>query len=1047
MRIIARLRYLLILLISRRSRLYEVLRLVRMQMRQNGLRALFQRDTWVLVLSRFKIQYIINHLSRVGDYQSWLEGREPSSWKLSRQRKQAKTFPYQPLVSVITPVFNPSPDVLRDTIHSVVAQTYPRWEFCLANGSPGNQDVREVLNSACKTESRIKIVDLEQNLGISGNTNSALRIAQGDYIVLLDHDDLLAPDLLYELVLNLNEDPDADVVYYDEDTISADKLLRQFPWFKPSAPSPDLMLSTNYLMHSVIRRSLVNELAGFDSQMDGAQDWDLALKLIERQAKLVHIPRMFYHWRAVPGSVASDANAKPWAYTAQKRCLEAHLARLGVPDAQVEFPSSGTVHIRWPITAGKVSIIIPTRDKVDYLAACITSILEKTSYPDYEILVVDNNSTDTETLSYLDQIRSHDLIRVLPYPHPYNFHRINNFAARQANGSILVFLNNDTEVLEPDWLGELAGWVARPEIGIAGAKLLHPDGTFQHAGMVMGMLGHGSHVFDGAPENTYGPFGSSEWYRDYQAVTGACLAIRKQVFTELGGFDETYRVGYGDIDLCLRCNQAGYRVIYTPFARLMHHEGGTRGFSLPPGDVLRASYYMLSQATSQDRYYNPNLSHMERIPTLVKRGEEPREWRLLSILESFDLIAPPAYRFKDGALFPDGPFLAPHGQKLADRNKQADELCPQAPRAFLITHELSRTGAPILLLEMAKYLAKMGWQVTMLSPTEGSLHESCDQANIKVELVASLLNDARLLIPYLADADLVMANTILTFRMIHAAQAFGVPGIWWIYESGFGSQFTREHPAAAQAMQSADAVIFASENTREIYTEFTRMDNIHTIYTGIDVLPPAREHCSQPLELDRDFYNVVLVASIEHRKGQDIFLQAYASLPSEIQAKMRCYLIGRHLDTLSADRKYYQQILKDIRSLPNLLLLGELPEPDVHYILDQADLFVLPSRDEVLPVTIIEAMAFGRPILTTRVGGIPEIIENDINGILVDAENPAALRDQMVRLVRDADRGKRLGLEARKTYESRLTYATFTQKVMKLVDELCFKEISSEGGH
>ncbi len=678
MHIIARLRYLLVLLISRRSRLFEVLRLVQMQTRQNGFRALLQRDTWALVLSRFKIQYIINHLNRVGNYQSWLEGREPSNWQLSRQKKLVKKFPYQPLVSVITPVYNPSPDVLRDTIQSVIAQTYPRWEFCLANGSPGNQDIQGVLSATSQNEPRIKIVNLDQNLGISGNTNAAVRIAQGDYIVLLDHDDLLAPDLLYELVRKLNQDPEADVVYYDEDTISVDKLLRQFPWFKPSAISPDLMLSTNYLMHSAIRRSLVIELAGFDSQMDGAQDWDLALKLIERQVKLVHIPRMFYHWRAVPGSVASDANAKPWAYAAQKRCLEAHLRRLGVANAQVDFPTIGIVHICWSTQEEKVSIIIPTRDKVDYLAACITSILEKTSYPTYEIIVVDNGSRDPETLAYLDKIKSLENIRVLPYPYPYNFHKINNFAAHQAKGNVLVFLNNDTEILEPGWLGELAGWVRRPEIGIAGAKLLRPDGTFQHAGMIMGMLGHGSHVFDGAQENTYGPFGSSEWVRDYQAVTGACLAIRKEVFTELGGFDETYRVGYGDIDLCLRCNQAGYRVIYTPFARLLHHEGGTRGFSLPAGDVLRASYYMLPQATTQDRYYNPNLSHMERIPTLIKRGEEPREWRLLSILELFDLIAPPAYRFKDGALFPDGPTLP-------------SRRSPHQKRALLITHELSRT--------------------------------------------------------------------------------------------------------------------------------------------------------------------------------------------------------------------------------------------------------------------------------------------------------------------------------------------------------------------
>ncbi len=300
----------------------------------------------------------------------------------------------------------------------------------------------------------------------------------------------------------------------------------------------------------------------------------------------------------------------------------------------------------------------------------------------------------------------------------------------------------------------------------------------------------------------------------------------------------------------------------------------------------------------------------------------------------------------------------------------------------------------------------------MLSPTEGSLHESCDQANIQVELVASLLSDARLLLPYLVETDLILANTILTYRMIHAAEAFGIPSMWWIYEFGFGAQFTKDHPAAAQAMQAADAVIFASENTRSLYEEYVGQENAHTIYTGIDVPAPMRESCSKPIDLNPEFFNVVLVASIEHRKGQDVFLKACTNLPPEIQAKMRCYLIGRHLDTSSVDRKFYQQILKDIRPFPNIQIPGELPEPDVRYLLSQADLFVLPSRDEVLPVTILEAMALAKPILTTRVGGIPEIIQNDVNGILVEADNAEALRDQMVRLVGDLELGERLGKEA-----------------------------------
>ena len=306
---------------------------------------------------------------------------------------------------MITPVYNPAPAVLADTLASVQAQTYARWEMCLVNGGSDTPGVREVLESAARHDTRVKLKCLDKNLGISGNQNEALAMATGDYVLVLDHDDLLAPDALYAIAELLSREPTLDVVYFDEDKMSADGRTRRDPWFKPSAWSPDLLLSTNILMHGVIRRELVLQLGGYDSRTDGGQDWDMALRLAGHTRHMAHIPRVYYHWRQVPGSAARDANAKPWALAAQKGLIEAHLQRLGYPTASVSFPSVGRVRVRWPASGTRVSIIIPTRDKLELLRPCLNSIFRHTAYPDYEIVLVDTGSIQPETWKFYGELK------------------------------------------------------------------------------------------------------------------------------------------------------------------------------------------------------------------------------------------------------------------------------------------------------------------------------------------------------------------------------------------------------------------------------------------------------------------------------------------------------------------------------------------------------------------------------------------------------------------------------------------------------------------
>jgi GT2 family glycosyltransferase/glycosyltransferase involved in cell wall biosynthesis len=1009
---------------TQRERFYHALRVAYSIWRTSGLRIFQKRLPW------WWRTYLINSRSstdipqlKATDYARWIRRNEPSKGELELQRESFGSFAYQPLITVATAVFDPEPQVLRSTIQSVMEQTYPKWELCLVDGASSHPGVRQVLDARASRDARIQVKHLPSNLGISGNLNEAIQMSQGEYVLFLDHDDLLSPNALFEIVLSLNEDPSLEVIYFDEDKISADGERRNAPWFKPAGWSPDLLLSTNYLMHSVICRDLLVELGGFDPAMDGAQDWDLALRITEKPRKIAHIPQVFYHWRQVPGSAASDANAKPWAFVAQKRCIEAHLRRLGVSNPQVDFPSLGLVHIRWPLSWGKVSIIIPTKNKIELLRACLKSIVEQTTYPDYEIILVDNGSTDPDTLEYYERLRDDPRIKILDFPGPFNYHLINNTAAHQAQGEILVFLNNDTEVLEPAWLEELAGWAERSQVGVVGTKLLRPGGSIQHAGIIMGLAGHGSHIFEGAPEHFYGPFGSTEWYRNYHAVTGACLAVRRDVFDQLGGFDEVYQVGYGDIDLCLRAENAGFRVVYTPFARLSHHEGGSRGLSLPPADVLRASVTMYDQLRAGDRYFNPNLSRSQRLPTIAQANEKDSLWFILKILYDFDLIGR-----EDRGAEDESRWVVNLDHSLIP----LPETVPAGKKLLFVTHELSRSGAPIIFWEIARLLREHGYTITVLSPFDGPLRAEYLSAGMQVQVLPSILEDARIILNYLDGHDLVFINTILGFRTVHAAKAFNKPCIWWVHESNFGLEMAGSSTAVAQAFSAADAVIFPSQATADLYAAFSQAGNYFPLHTGLKIDLADRADTAELIERDPGKLRLIQVASLETRKGQDVLLKAISALPPQVSANIDCYLVGRIL--AKSEPKYCKKVTTWAERLPNVHVLGDLPVGEVRKLLASCDVFVLPSRDEALPISLLEAIAFGKAVIATRVGGVPEIIEHGQNGLLVENEDAQGLAAAIERFYSDRLFLQKLGAEARCTFQDRFTFDYFGQQIVNLVD-------------
>jgi GT2 family glycosyltransferase len=559
------------------------------------------------------------------DYERWIGTYEPDSAELARQAEQTKSLTVRPRISLIVPIYNPQPGYLQGALDSLLAQTYPYWQACLAVGGPQSPPTYQILDQVAAQDSRFHLAQLDTNLGISGNSNAALEVARGEFVAFLDQDDLLAPFALWEVVQALDQHPDADLLYSDHDLLSAAGGQRCQPLFKPDW-SPELMLSANYLTHlTVARTALVREVGGFDPHLDGAQDWDLFLRLSQHTRSIIHVPKILYHWRASPDSTATNIYHKPDAPQAQTRTIQAHLDRLGFSEAQAYFDPSGYLRVRWAFDRQvKVSIIIPTRGASQMLKTCIRSILQLSTYPAYEIMLVNNGPRLPEQIPYFQRLlKNHPAarIKIVHFPGAFNYSAANNYGAQHANGEVLLFLNNDTRVFSPDWLDELSMWAQRPEVGAVGAKLLRPDGSIQHAGVILGLTGFAGHIFGGLPENQGGIFGRAEWYRDLLAVTGACLAIRRQAFEQADGFDESLSLCGNDVALCLNLHAAGLRVVYNPFVRLLHREGATREAAIPEQDYVHSYDYYRPYLQAGDPYFNPNLSPWHLAPTLAARGE------------------------------------------------------------------------------------------------------------------------------------------------------------------------------------------------------------------------------------------------------------------------------------------------------------------------------------------------------------------------------------------------------------------------------------------
>lgn len=919
--------------------------------------------------------------SPVDPYQAWIAVNGlTAADRAGYQRMLAeRADAHWPTLSVVMPVYDPPRELFEAAIDSVRTQIYPHWELCIADDASPQPWVRERLLELAAEDARIRVVLRPVNGHISRCTNSAAEPASGSHLCLLDQDDLLASEALMEVALALLDRPDTDLLYSDDDKINVEGR-RYDPQFKPDW-SPELLLSYMYFSHLfVIRRELFAALGGLRVGFEGAQDYDLALRAGERARSVHHIPRILYHWRALPGSTATSGNAKPAGFDAGERALNQAFSRRGVK-AETYRPlwakrgGLGIYRHRFPDDGPSVTILIPSRNNRRILARCLDS-LARTSYRNHQLLIIDNASDDPETQRYLAGL-DHRVLSIPNGPEGFSFAALNNQAARRVTSDYLLFLNDDTEAIAPDWLSQMMGYAQLEGVGAVGARLLFPNETIQHAGIVHGYYdGLAGPAFKGDPRRHHGYLSYAMVGRNYSAVTAACLLTPRALFERLGGFDEQqFAVAYNDVDYGYRLIAAGYRCVYAPGAELYHHEGYSRGpVQDDPAEVLnfRARY-----RDYRDPYYNPHLS------------------------------------------------LDDEGFRIASRRLPRGSG-PRPIRALMCAFTLNHEGAPYSQYELTLALKEAGvLEPIVYAPTEGPLRALYEQAGIRVIVRPHPLLGVFDLQAYeaaierfaaLAESlgvDLIYANTLQTFYAVAAARRLGKPSLWNVRESEPWQTYFDflAPPLAVEALgcfTEPYRVIFVAETTRRQFEPLNSRNNFSVIHNGLNLArfqgvlqDGSRQQARRQIEVaDQDFV-VLLLGTVCERKGQLDLVQACAHLPPEVAARLRVFIVGdRPGDYSLRLHRAREALAPALRE--RIHIIAEVGRPALYYA--AADCFVCTSRIESYPRVILEAMAFALPIISAPTYGVVEQVREGINADFYPAGQPRVLAARLRALMDDPER-------------------------------------------
>ncbi len=927
-------------------------------------------------------------------YTRWLwHNRLTPRLAAALQQDAATAAATGPLISLVVPVYNTPERVLRELFDSVRAQFYPRWELCLADDASPQPHVRRLLEAAARTDPRVKPVFRTENGHISRATNSALAAATGDFVALLDHDDLLPPDALLHVAQAVQARPTAGYLYTDEDKID-DAGRRYDPQFK-GGWSPEMAITHNYTHHlTVIRRTVVERAGRLRPGFDGAQDLDLFLRCFElvAPADVVHVPFICYHWRAHEHSTATRGDQKGYLFDAARRAILEAVGRRGLR-AEPFLPELAQRHalclhqLRWDpaiLRERPVTIVIPTKNRADLLRRCLDSLARTVPRDAVKVVIVDDQSDDAATLALLRELPARadlhcEVLRAPPAPEGFNYSRLVNLGSARADTPLLLHCNNDIEALAPGWLEDMAGWLSVPGVDVVGPRLLYPDGTINHAGLSLSRRDRLPHaLFDREPADDLGYLFLPHAARDVAAVTGACLLTRTDLYRQLGGFDEgRLRVAYNDVDFCLRVQERGGRVVYTPQAVLWHEGSASRGV----------------------RY-----TEKEHVAFLERHGGY-RDPQLSAALE----FPPPA------------PRLDPFHHLYAGT--------PRPLRLLLVTHNLNFEGAPILLFEQARHhAAQPGVSVRVASMADGPLRQRYEALGIPVEIwdAAPLLR-AEDPAPFAAavaafagarrwdDVDLVVGNTLLCFWAVPLAAQAGRPSLLYVYESSPVEKLfaraalpPRLRGPAEEALRQATRVVFSARATEAVFAEHNANDNFRLAPSSVDLAAIRQLGAGADRAALRRRYGfpsdtplVMNVGAVTERKGQHIYIRGVDLLRKEYAATFPGRPAPLFLIIGAREGLYLETVQQDIAllGLDGVRIIPETPDIADYFLM--ADLLVCTSFEESFPRVLLEAMAFGVRIVSTDVFGIPEMLTGNDEAILVPAGDPFKLCAALKRALAD----------------------------------------------
>jgi O-antigen biosynthesis protein len=918
-------------------------------------------------------------------YQEWMVRNE--NYDSDKLRAEITHFTYKPLISIVTPVFNIDPVWLGKLLDSVMVQFYENWELILVDDGSTNAETKRFLGHCIPPDSRIKVVFGTRNEGISRASNKALELCSGEYVTFLDHDDELAVSALYEVLRLLNEDPKADIIYSDEDKITADQKgfrKRHDPFFKPDW-DPFLLMGSMYVGHlAVYRRKLVERVGRFRPEFDFSQDYDLALRVTEVTDNIRHIAKVLYHWRTVPESGA--AGGKSFARTSNIAALRSAVERRGLVANVVAERHCNRVRNRLEYSP-LVSIIIPT-DNHENIIDCLNCLFDNTAHAAFEVIIVTNSKlAEILTKTYGNNHK----VRISLFDEPFNFSKKCNQGAEEAKGDFILFLNDDVQPMHSSWLEEMVEVFGHKDVGGVSPKMLYEDDSIQYAGMVTGVRGGVTTMFNRVPGDSSMYFNLVQTPRCVSVLSGACLLMKKELFFRIGGFDNVNTPTMdSDLDLSFKLLDLRYRLVYQPFACLRHLG------HLSIGDIehedkhlqenRRTAMYMIKRwghRLSRDDYFTTNMRHLLHEDSGIEY-----------------------------ALFAD---------------RQRNEFL-SAKNILIINHDLSLTGAPILTFHAACRLQEKGYFVVSASPSDGPCRSLYTDRNIPVMIEPNVLGKSPIhwqAAHFMRCFDAVVVSTVVPWRTVRALRNWSVPVIWLVHETvSMIKQIVRhDYRDVRKTFPLANDIVICGKSTAQGFDEAE-------IEGNFSVLPFAASPLSVSRNSNRrsDNFTILHVGSCERRKGQDVLIKSILSLPEKYLQNIKLKFAGAFTDG------HYEKMLRTLaRENDRVAFLGEITRGEIGNHYHDCDLFVCSSRDETGPLVVAEAMSLGKPIVSTRVGSVPEMIEHMESGILVDVDDIRSLSEAIMMMMDHPVERERLGRNAARRCHEQLSIDIFTEKFTDIV--------------